>query len=61
MKYTFSCHDENETEAESFSNYCLQNIREGLQEKGYTMEKVACEVGEMDMVWLDRLEAMWFG
>ena len=61
VEYTFSCHDENEAEAESFSNYCLQNIREGLQEKGYTMEKVTCEAGEMDMAWLDRLETMWFG
>ena len=59
--YTFSCHDENEAEAESFSNYCLQNIRQELQEQGYTMENVACEASEMDMGWLDRLEEMWFG
>ena len=49
VEYTFSCHDENEAEAESFSNYCLQNIREGLQEKGYTMEKVTCEASKMDI------------
>ncbi|CAK7088833.1 MAG: hypothetical protein ENTB_04563 [Enterocloster aldenensis] len=61
VEYTFTCHDENEAEAESFSNYCLQTIRERLQEQGYTMEKVTCTASEMDMGWLDRLEEMWFG
>ena len=61
VEYNFTCHDENEAEAESFSNYCLQNIREALQERGYTIEKVTCTASEMDMGWLDRLEGMWFG
>lgn len=60
-EYTFNCHDENESEAESFSNYCLQNIRERLQEQGYAIEKVSCTASELDMGWLDRLEGMWFG
>lgn len=61
VEYTFLCHDENESEAESFSNYCLRYIRDRLQEQGYTIEKVDCEASEMDMEWLDRLEEMWFG
>lgn len=61
VEYTFLCHDENESEAESFSNYCLRYIRDRLQEQGYTIEKVDCEANEMDMEWLDRLEEMWFG
>ena len=61
VEYTFVCYDENEAEAESFSNYCLQSIRHGLQEQGYTMENVTCKASEMDMGWLDRLEEMWFG
>ena len=60
VEYAFSCYDENEAEAESFSNYCLQNIRQGLEEQGYTMEKVTCEASEMDMTWLDRMEEIWF-
>ena len=36
VEYTFSCHDENEAEAERFSNYCLQNIRQGLEAVSYT-------------------------
>ena len=60
VEYTFTCHDENEAEAESFSNYCLQTIRERLQEQGYTMEKVTCTASEMDMGWLDELESMVF-
>ena len=60
-EYNFTCNDENEAEAESFSNYCLQAIREALQERGYTIEKVTCTASEMDMGWLDRLEGMWFG
>lgn len=61
VEYTFSCHDENEAEAESFSEYALKNIQGRLQENGYTIEKVTCVANEMDMEWLDRLEGMWFG
>lgn len=61
VEYTFSCYDENEAEAESFSSYCLRAIEEKLQEQGYRMEKVTCKAGEMDMGWLDRIEGMWFG
>lgn len=61
VEYTFSCYDENEAEAESFSRYCLRAIKEKLQDQGYQMEQITCKAGEMDMGWLDRLEGMWFG
>lgn len=61
VEYTFSCNDENEAEAESFSAYCLQNIKEKLQEQGYCIKQVTCKASEMDMEWLDKLEGMWFG
>ena len=49
VEYTLSCHDENEAEAESFFNYCLQKIRQELEEQGYTMEKVTCESTGLDV------------
>lgn len=61
VEYTFSCHDENKAEAESFSSYCLKNIQDRLQEDGYTIEKIVCSASEMDMGWLDQLEKTWFG
>lgn len=61
LEYTFSCNDENEAEAESFSAYCLRNIEEKLQEQGLSVKKITCKADEMDMGWLDRLESMWFG
>ena len=61
VDYTFSCHDENEAEAESFSNSCLQDIKGNLREQGYHMERITCRANEMDMGWLDRLEGMYFG
>lgn len=61
LEYTFSCNDENEAEAESFSTYCLRNIEEKLQEQGFNVKKITCEAEEMDMGWLDRMESMWFG
>lgn len=61
VEYTFSCNDENEAEAESFSAYCLRDIQERLQAQGYTIEKVNCTASEMDMGWLDQMERMWFG
>lgn len=61
VKYIFSCNDENEAEAESFSNYCLEGVRDRLLDEGYTMERITCQANEMDMEWLDRLENLWFG
>lgn len=61
VEYTFSCNDDNEAEAESFSAYCLRDIQEQLQAQGYTIEKVDCTASEMDMGWLDQMERMWFG
>ena len=60
LKYQFSCNDENEVEAESFSRSCVEDIRMELEEKGYRIERISCTAEEMDMEWLDRLEDMAF-
>ena len=59
--YTFSCNDENEQEAESFSEYYTRGIQEKLKELGYEVKRITCVASEMDMGWLDRLEQIWFG
>lgn len=56
LKYQFSCNDESESEAESFSKSCVENIRMELEEKRYRIERISCTAEEMDMEWLDRLE-----
>lgn len=61
VKYTFSCYDENEKEAESLSIYSARDVQEKLKELGYNLKKISCEAGEMDMEWLDKLEEVWFG
>ena len=42
LKYQFGCNDENEAEAESFSKSCVEDIRKGLEEKGYRIERIDC-------------------
>ncbi len=60
LKYRFECNDENEAEAESFSESCVKDIQKKLEEKGYSIKRVACTAEEMDMKWLDELEDMIF-
>lgn len=61
LEYTFSCHDENETEAESFSTYCVQCVRKELEAFGCKIKKIDCKAETADMSWLDRLEDAIFG
>ena len=61
LQYTFSCHDENEAEAESFSDYCVRCVQEKLEEFGCKIRKIDCKAEEADMEWLDRLEDAIFG
>ena len=61
LEYTFTCHDENEAEAESFSAYCVQCVQEELEEFGCKVDKINCSAGEADMTWMDRLEDAVFG
>lgn len=61
LEYTFSCHDENKAEAESFSEYCVQNIQKELEEFGCKIRKIGCKAEEADMTWLDMLEDAVFG
>ena len=60
VEYEFSCYDENEQEAEGFSNYCVKGVQSSLEELGYRMECVSSKAEEMDMGWLDELESMVF-
>lgn len=58
VEYEFSCYDENEQEAEGFSNYCVKGVQSRLEELGYRMESISSKAEEMDMGWLDELESM---
>ena len=60
VAYEFSCYDENEQEAEGFSNYCVKGVRSKLEELGYRMECISSKAEDMDMGWLDELESMVF-
>ena len=61
LEYTFSCHDENEAEAESFSTYCVRGVQKELEGFGCKIRKIDCKAGEADMSWLDQLEDAVFG
>lgn len=61
LEYTFSCHDENEAEAESFSAYCVREVQKELEGFGCKIRKIDCKAGEADMSWLDQLEDVVFG
>lgn len=61
LEYTFSCHDENEAEAESFSAYCVRCVQKKLEEFGCKVRKISCSAEEADMAWLDQLENAIFG
>lgn len=61
LEYTFSCHDENEAEAESFSAYCVRGVQKKLEEFGCKVRRISCKAEEADMTWLDELEDAIFG
>lgn len=61
LEYTFSCHDENKAEAESFSAYCVREVQKQLEEFGCKVKQVRCSATEADMTWLDQLEDAVFG
>ena len=61
LAYTFSCHDENEEEAESFSAYCVRHVQKRLEEFGCRLTQTKCTAEEADMTWLDELEDAVFG
>ena len=61
LEYTFSCHDENAAEAESFSAYCVRCIQEKLEGFGCKIRKIDCKAEEADMSWLDQWEDKIFG
>lgn len=60
LEYTYSCNDESGQEAEKFSEYCIKGIEQNLEEAGYHIENITCHACEMDMEWLDQLEARIF-
>jgi len=59
--YSFSCHDENEAEAESFSDYCVRSVQEKLEAFGCKIGKIDCKAVEADLSWLDAMEDRLFG
>lgn len=61
VEYTFSCYDESQEEAESFSEYCVQSVREDLEAFGCKLCQIRCTADEADMTWLDQLEDAVFG
>ena len=61
FQYTFTCHDENEAEAERFSEFCVRGIQQELEAFGCKIKKINCTAEEMDMGWLDKLEDAIFG
>ena len=48
LEYTFTCHDENRKEAESFSRYAVESIRNELEEVGYRLEHISCNAKGID-------------
>ena len=60
IQYTFSCHDDSPAEAESFSRFCLNHIKNRLQGFKCRVQSVTCHAEEADMTWLDELEGRLF-
>ena len=61
LNYTFTCHDENEAEAESFSDYCVRGVQKELESFGCKIKEIKCTAEEADMSWVDHFEDMIFG
>ena len=61
LEYTFSCHDENEAEAESFSDYCVRGVQKELEGFGCKIRKIDCKAEEADMSWYEAFEDAVFG
>lgn len=61
LEYTFVCHDENEAEAESFSEYCVRGVQKELEQFGCKLMGIDCTAEEADMTWFDELEDAIFG
>ena len=61
LEYMFSCCDENEVEAESFSEYCVREVQKELESYGCRMIQVQCRAKEADMTWWNQFEDAVFG
>lgn len=60
LEYTFCCHDASETEAESFSTYCVRDVQKELEAFGCSIMRIDCKAEESDLSWLDALEDKLF-
>lgn len=47
LAYTFSCFDENEAEAESFSQYCVRGVQKELEAFGCKLTGIDCTAEEI--------------
>jgi len=61
LEYTFTCHDENAAEAESFSTYCVRCVQTQLESFGCKITRIDSKAEEADLSWYDRLEDAVFG
>lgn len=60
LDYLFTCHDENEDEAQSFSQSCIEtNIKDELEELGYSIEQIYCEAQEMEIAWYEEFSSKY--
>ena len=61
LEYTFTCHDKNEEEAESFSAYCVRGVQKKLEGIGCKVRAIDCTAEEADMSWYEAFEDAVFG
>ena len=61
LEYTFTCHDENEEETESFSAYCVRGVQKKLEGFGCKVRAIDCMAEEADMSWYEAFEDAVFG
>ena len=59
-KYSFSCNDTSEEEAESFARYTIHEAAEILKNYGFVLKSEEYDAEEADMSWLDELELRIF-
>ena len=60
LEYIFTCHDDSRKEAESFSRYAMERLRDQLEKNGYRIEHIYCRARSIDEKEIQRLEERFF-
>ena len=60
LEYIFTCHDDSRKEAESFSRYAMERLRDQLEKNGYRIEHIYCRVRSIDEKEIQRFEERFF-